>query len=109
MAGTRLHPRLAALPVERVLGIEVPVARERRARLLGLAGIARERAGSGLLLPGCSSVHGLGMRFALDVVFLDAAGRPICSLPLAPGRVVWRRGASAVLELPAPLGRRRPG
>ena len=38
-----------------VEGVEVPVAAGLGARLLGLAGLGRERAGPGLLIPGCSS------------------------------------------------------
>jgi uncharacterized protein len=95
------HPRLAALPHRSVLGVEVAVAVDHRARLLGLAGIDPERAGGGLLIPRCASVHSFGMRFALDLFFLDAAERPLLvrrSLP--PRRLTWCRGAAAVLELP---------
>jgi uncharacterized protein len=95
------HPRLAALPHRSVLGVEVAVAVNRRARLLGLAGIEFERAGDGLLIPRCASVHSFGMRFALDLFFLDAAEQPlmVCrSLP--PRRLAWCRGAVAVLEVP---------
>jgi uncharacterized protein len=80
----------------------VPVAVSRRARLLGLALLDRRRAGAGLLIPGCRSVHTFGMRFALDLVFLDFELRPIAfrrSVP--PGRFAFERRAQAVLELPA--------
>ncbi len=95
--------RLLRLPRATVLGLDVPVAIGPRARLLGLAGLSLERAGPGLLIPRCASVHTFGMRFALDLVFLDAAGRP-CALRLGvgPRRLAWVRGARAVLELPAP-------
>lgn len=96
-----LHPRLAALPRQRPLGIEVPVAALFRVRLLGLALIGRERAGAGLLIPRCASVHTFGMRFALDLVFLDSAGQPLLvRRAVAPRRVVCCGGAEAVLELP---------
>jgi len=90
-----------------VLGREFPVASTRRARLLGLAGLTRERAGAGLLVPRCRSVHTFGMRFPLDLVFLDREGRP-CSVRAAvpPRRVVTDRGANAVLELPWSAGGR---
>jgi len=70
--------------------------------LLGLAQLDRRLAGTGLLIPRCSSVHTFGMRFALDLVFLDRDGRP-CSVrrAVAPRRLAWDRRASAVLELPA--------
>lgn len=71
-------------------------------RLLGLALLRPERAGEGLLIPRCRSVHTFGMRFALRVVFLDEAlGRVSVRDRVGPGRVVREPGASAVLELPA--------
>ncbi|HWB69778.1 MAG TPA: DUF192 domain-containing protein [Solirubrobacterales bacterium] len=86
----------------RIAGVEVPVARGARARLLGLALLERERAGPGLLIPNCTSVHTFGMRFELDLVFLDPGGRPLAfRRGVPPGRLVWRRSAAAVLELPA--------
>lgn len=97
-----LAPRLARLPRRPVLGRAVPVAVGLRARLLGLALLPRGRAGDGLLIPRCACVHTLGMRFELDLVFLDAAGRPLARLArVPPGRLAWRRGAAAVLEVPA--------
>jgi uncharacterized protein len=90
------------LPRRRVLGLEVVVATGFRARVLGLSHLPRERAGSGLLLPACRSVHTFGMRFALDVVFLDREGRQLAiSRDVPPRRLVWCRGADAVLELPS--------
>jgi uncharacterized protein len=94
--------RLRNLPSTTVLGHEVRVATGPRARLLGLSRLDRERVGSGLLIPRCSSVHTFGMRFPLDLVFLDGEGR-IRSLRrgVPPRRFAGDRGASAVLELPA--------
>jgi pyruvate,orthophosphate dikinase len=97
-----LARRLRRLPTASVLGCEVPVAAGSRARLLGLAGLERERAGDGLLIPRCSSVHTFAMRFALDLVFLDADGRVLSTRRgVGPRRVVSDRRAAAVLELPA--------
>jgi hypothetical protein len=76
-----------------------------RERLLGLAWRDRSEAGPGLLIPRCASVHTFGMRFALDLFFLDSAGRVICvRRGVPPRRVVWCRGAAAVLEIPAGEG-----
>jgi uncharacterized protein len=102
--------RLRLLPTVIVLDREVPVATGIRPRLMGLACIDREEAGGGLLIPRCSSVHTFGMRFALDLVFLDAHGETISIRSgVPPRRFAWERGAAAVLELPAfgelqPLG-----
>jgi uncharacterized membrane protein (UPF0127 family) len=85
-----------------VAGATYPVATTRVARLLGLALLDRDRAGPGLLLPRCRSVHTLGMRFELDVFFLDAEGRFIAlRAAVPPRRVVRDRRAAAVLEVPA--------
>jgi uncharacterized membrane protein (UPF0127 family) len=94
--------RFKGLPTVEVGGLEVPVAAGFCARLLGLSHLDRERAGPGLLIPRCSSVHTFGMRFALDVHFLDGRLRPLAirrSVP--PRRIAGCRGAVAVLELPA--------
>jgi uncharacterized membrane protein (UPF0127 family) len=60
-------------------------------------------AGEGLILPGCRMIHTWGMRYAIDVLFLDGAGTLMRVWPaLPPWRVtplVWR--ARTALELPA--------
>jgi hypothetical protein len=76
-------------------------------RLLGLALLRPERAGAGLLIPRCRSVHTFAMRFPLDVFFLDRGLRPLSRRRrLRPGRVAIDRRAAAVLELPARRARR---
>jgi uncharacterized membrane protein (UPF0127 family) len=98
-------PRLLRLSVATVLGHEVHVARGPRARLLGLSHLDREQAGTGLLIPRCSSVHTFGMRFALDLYFLGRRGEVIAvRLAVQPRRLAFCGGASAVLELPAREG-----
>lgn len=94
--------RLSQLPRAVVLGEERLVARGLRARLLGLALLDLDRAGAGLLIPRCSSVHTFGMRFPLDIFFLDESGRQ-CSARygVPPRRFASDRRASAVLELPS--------
>lgn len=96
-----LHPRLRRLPLVSVCGLVVPAALSARARLLGLAGLRAEDAEPGLLLPHCRSVHTFGMRFTLDVVFLDRELRPLARRRMPPNRVAIERRATAVLELPA--------
>jgi hypothetical protein len=74
-----------------------------RSRSLGLALLRRERAGSGLLIPRCRSAHTFGMRFPIDMLFLDDEGRVIeLRRAVPPCRVRYCPGATAVLELPAP-------
>jgi hypothetical protein len=102
-ADDRIARRLRALPRLEVLCREVPAAVSFRSRLLGLAWLPRERVGAGLLIPRCSSVHTFGMRFPLDLLFLDVYGRPLSwRLEVPPRRLVAHRGAYAVLERPSP-------
>jgi len=68
----------------------------------GLLGRKGLDSGEGLLLRPASSVHTFFMRFPIDVVFLD---RALVVLGIADGLDPWRaasrKGAKAVLELPA--------
>jgi hypothetical protein len=94
--------RFDRLPYRFVHGREVPVATGLRARTLGLSHLDRADAGPGLLIPRCAGVHTFGMRFALDVYFLDGDGALLSTrLGVPPRRFVAQRGASAVLEIPA--------
>jgi uncharacterized protein len=93
--------RFRGLPRTKVWGRSVPVASSRIARTLGLALLDRSVAGAGLLIPGCRSVHTFGMRFPLDLLFLDPDLDPLSvRLGVPPGRIVGDRRAQAVLELP---------
>jgi hypothetical protein len=101
MGGAQIARRLRGLPLRTVLGHEVRVAYGIQARLLGLALLDPGDAGPGLLIPRCSSVHTFGMRFSLDLVFLDERERPLSARDgVGPRRIVSVRGSSAVLELP---------
>lgn len=100
-----IAPRLRELPRRRVCGHVVPIAEGFGSRLLGLAGLSIGQAGPGLLIPHCASAHTFGMRFDLDLVFLDSDDRPLAAfLCLPPRRLVWHRGAASVLEVPSPQG-----
>jgi uncharacterized membrane protein (UPF0127 family) len=97
--------RLAELPLVVADGRLARLATTFRARLLGLALTDRGRAGPGLLIPGCRSVHTFGMRFALDLVFLDAAAQLVSvRRRVPPRRLAVERRARAVLELPSEEG-----
>jgi uncharacterized protein len=88
----------------------VPVAVGFHFRLAGLAGLRREHVGAGLLIPRCSSVHTFGMRFALDVVFLDEKGEVLAiRREVRPCRFASDHRAAAVLEIPSGQGESFPG
>jgi uncharacterized membrane protein (UPF0127 family) len=94
--------RLARLPaVALPAGLRLVVAARPRARLLGLAGLRAPPVDVALLLPGCRSVHTFGMRWPLDLVWLDGDGHPArVDRAVPPRRVRGCRGARAVVEVP---------
>ena len=89
-----------AVGVLLVDGVEVApleTAHTRRARGRGLLG--RDGIDGALWLPGVRSVHTVGMRFALDVAWVDHRGRVLRTAALPPGRVsAWVARAAAVVE-----------
>ena len=104
------HPlRFRRLPTAEVASRRVPVAVTLLSRLLGLALLSPGRAGEGLLIPRCRSVHTFGMRFR-DRRRLPRR-RAGADRGRARGAAEPRRRASraprAVLELPAARRGRR--
>jgi len=72
-------------------------------RLRGLLGTAGLAPGDGLWIRPCRQVHMFGMRYAIDVVFLDERLDVVHTIPaLAPWAVSPRiDAATSVVELPA--------
>jgi len=72
-------------------------------RLRGILGTRGLEPGEGLWIRPCNQVHMFGMRYPIDVVFLDDAGRVLRTVEaLRPNRVSPRvKAATNVLELPA--------
>jgi protein-S-isoprenylcysteine O-methyltransferase Ste14/uncharacterized membrane protein (UPF0127 family) len=72
-------------------------------RLRGLLGTGRLESGQGLWIKPSNQVHMFGMRYAIDVVFLDDENRVLrMAHDLQPNRISPRvAGATSVLELPA--------
>jgi uncharacterized protein len=74
-------------------------ARTLGSRLLGLALLRETPSGHALLIPDCRSVHTFGMRFAIDVAFLDEAGGMVRVERWVPARrILTCPNAFAVLE-----------
>ena len=71
-------------------------------RMRGLLGRSSLPSGQAILLRPAASVHTFFMRFSIDVVFLDDELRVVqIAADLRPWRAAGKRGARAVLELPA--------
>jgi uncharacterized membrane protein (UPF0127 family) len=86
--------------------VDIVVARSFRRRLVGLA-LCRPPDDWAMLFPHCRSVHTFGMRFSVDLVWLDAHGAVInVEHGVRPGRLRSRREAGGVIEAPAGQGER---
>ena len=84
------------------VALEVDVAATRATRRRGLLGRESLGENEGLLLTPCKAVHTVGMRFAIDVIFIDRDGRAVRIVPaLAPWRIAMSARAKAVIELAA--------
>jgi uncharacterized protein len=85
------------------LGTRVGLADAWLLRLRGMLGRPEPKPGEGLFLSPCQSVHMYGMRYPLDVAFLDISGVIVAAYrSLQPGsRSKWHRDAAHALELPA--------
>ena len=79
------------------------VAAQFWARLHGLIGRSSLEFGEGLLLIGTRGIHTIGMRFAIDVLFLGEGGQIIHLIhALKPFRISpFIQNSAMVLELPA--------
>lgn len=87
------------------IGSKVAVADSWWLRFRGLLARPPLKAGEGLLLLKCGSVHTIGMLHPIDVAFLDAEGLVVRSIArLRPWRV-GLGGGQAVHALELPPGR----
>ena len=81
--------------------MEIRVATSFRERLIGLA-FRRSPPPWALLFPRCRSVHTIGMRFALDLVWLDRRGEVVrVDRGVPPRRVRSCLRARSVVEVGA--------
>ena len=87
--------------------LRIGVARSFRQRLLGLMFSKFLDPDAGLLLPHCSSVHCMFMRFPIDLIYLDREHKVLaCVERLRPWRAsAGPRGTRHTLELAAQLVR----
>jgi len=86
----------------KIIGSRIEVASSFWARFRGLMGRKSLAEGEGLLLVPCSSIHCLGMKFAIDAIFLDKEYRVVDIHPnMKPGAIASHRNAHSILELKA--------
>ena len=106
MERIRRLPLFEFLPV----GIGIHEARGFRGRLLGLAFLDPGDGGDALLIRRCRSVHTFGMRFRIDVVFVDRDWHVVrIARDVGPRRMLRCREAAAVIEVAAGEGDRLRG
>lgn len=95
-----LEERFAGLPVtEPGEGLVVVFAQSHRSRRRGLSRLDALDPDLALHIPQTPSVHTFGMRFALDLIWLDREGRVLrIDRHVSPRRMRFCRGARAVIE-----------
>lgn len=100
--------RLAALPARTLPGgLAVHRADTRRTRGRGLAGLPDLPPDRALHLIPCRSIHTIGMRFALDLLWLDGDGRLVrLDEAVQPRRMRTCLSARSVIEARAGSGTR---
>jgi uncharacterized protein len=96
------RPLVTVRADEQVVCERCLVANTPWARMRGLLGRDELPRGEGILLRPAGSIHTFFMRFPIDVVFIDRENRVVdVERELGPWRTAKRRGAKAVIELPA--------
>lgn len=87
---------------ERVVAACAAIADTSRLRNKGLLGRSALGAGEGLWIVPCQAVHTVGMRFSIDLLYLDRECRVLqLRRAMSPWRVSACMAARSVLELPA--------
>lgn len=103
----RVRVEIPAVGGEAPLTVDADVAETFAERACGLIGRPAPARGCGLLIPRCNAIHTLFMRYPIDAVFLDRAGRVVRRIRgIRPWRFFvwggWR--ACQVLEIsPGPI------
>ena len=92
--------RVDNLGSKKVKNLTVQMADNYFTRLRGLIGKKNMDDTGGLLLKKCYAIHTIGMRYALDLVFMDKTGKVLkCAEGVKPFRTASARGAYYTLEL----------
>lgn len=88
-----------SLEIKTLVGLQTQSMKERLCGLLVLDELSAEQA---LWISPCNSVHTLGMKYSLDLVYIDRHNK-ICGLvkQLKPWRMSINLKAKVTMELPA--------
>ncbi|MFC0399678.1 DUF192 domain-containing protein [Paraburkholderia rhizosphaerae] len=95
--------KIANMTVDgRACNIRVKIAASVPERMRGLLGRATLADDEALLLVPCRSVHTFGMRFSIDVMFVDRLWRVIAvHREVPPARILFNLRATRTLEMRA--------
>jgi uncharacterized membrane protein (UPF0127 family) len=97
-----MHVALFNERTNQAVATQVEIAATRRSRRRGLLGRDHLDEAAAMLLAPCTSVHTVGMRFPIDVVFVDRQGYAVKVVRnLRPWRIALSFGGSAVIEMAA--------
>lgn len=95
--------KLRNMTTGKIVASEVHVAKGMFSRMVGFLNRSRIEPAEGLWFAGCSAIHTIGMRQAIDIVFLDRGGRVVrtlCAVP--PNRIaIGCPNAETTIELGA--------
>jgi uncharacterized membrane protein (UPF0127 family) len=94
--------RVANQTKGRVLADRADIADTGAKRRTGLLKHSRLEPGEGLWIAPCEGVHTFGMKFPIDVIFLNKKKQILKTRPdMVKGRIAFSLRAYSVLELPA--------
>lgn len=94
------RPMLINARSGRSMASSVEIATTRRQRRRGLLGRDELCAGSAFVLAPCRAVHTIGMRFPIDVVFIDDEGQVVKLVEHMTGwRIAMAGSAAITIEL----------
>lgn len=96
-------PMILNYTKQTIIATHVQIATTAHARRIGLLKHERLEPRHALAIPARAwiplmAIHTIGMKFPIDVLFLDKHNRVIRSCTLPPNRIAWAGGARMVLE-----------
>jgi hypothetical protein len=102
LTGGAAQPAIVNERTGRILASRVEVANTSATRRKGLLGRSELPYASALVISRCNAVHTIGMRFAIDVAFVDSSGliKKIVN-GLGPWRMAMSPFASLTIEFAA--------